>query len=51
MGDNPEQFGIRIHHKDYDKYLVAGKDVDPVASTILMSPEDIRMGLKEAKCL
>jgi len=43
IGDNPERFGIKIKHKQYDKYLVAGSsEPEPVIETNWLSSTQIK---------
>jgi len=48
--NDPEKFGGRILHHDWDKYLEIGKDeVEPAWETDTMSAEQIKHFMKEAK--
>ncbi len=48
--ENPEKFGGRIVHHDWNKYLEIGKnEVEPAWETDTMSAEQIKHFMKEAK--
>ncbi len=50
IANNPEKFGGRILHQNWDKYLEIGKDeVEPAWETDTMSADDIKHFMKEAK--
>ena len=50
IANNPEKFGGRILHQNWDKYLEIGKDeVEPAWETDTMSADMIIHFMKEAK--